>query len=237
MLRKISRWPERLIALVPQVDQPGYSSVVIEYLVPKEQGWAFRRWHRKLIGTARRSEGFVRADCHRPLRCGDGAVKWYAVIHFDRPDHLDQWISCRDREALLEAGRSIFETYKFKSFATGLEGWFSHQSGAELTSLGPPIWKQILSVVLGLYPIIMIQDYVFESLDLLDSWSPASAMLIKNLVTTCILTLFVMPLIARRLDFWLRPAHQGSPLNIEITGSVFVVAIMSLMVFIFNGVA
>jgi antibiotic biosynthesis monooxygenase (ABM) superfamily enzyme len=220
---------------LPNGDAAGYSSVVIEYLVPHDQRWAFRRWHGRLVHTAELSEGFIRADRHRPLHCKSGVLKWYSVIHFDRPEHLNGWLSSKSREQVLEAGRDIFKSYKFKSFATGLEGWFSHQSGTELDSLGPPAWKQILSVVLGLYPIIMVQDFVFQRLDLFDDWPPARAMLANNMITTCILTLVVMPLIVRLLDFWLQPAHQRASLRAEVVGAIFTILAMGIMVFVFDG--
>lgn len=211
-----------------------YSSVVIEYTVPQEKSWAFRKWHRGLVNAAQTFPGFIRADRHRPLHCQGGLLKWYSVVHFEQPEDLNRWLLSPKRDALLKLGRDLFKSYKFKSFETGLEGWFSHHSGNELTGLGPPAWKQILSVVLGLYPVIMIQDGVIDALDLMKNWDPASAMLVKNLITTCILTLVVMPLIMRSLDFWLQPAHRRASMRIEIVGATFTIAAMVAMVFVFS---
>lgn len=223
-----------LLAKAAEPEQVPYSSVVIEYTVPQEKSWAFRRWHRSLVNAAQSFPGFIRADRHRPLPCRGGVLKWYSVVHFEQPEDLNRWLLSSKREALLKLGRDLFKSYKFKSFETGLEGWFSHQSGNELTGLGPPAWKQILSVVLGLYPVIMIQDCVIDALDLMKNWDPASAMLVKNLVTTCILTLVVMPLILRTLDFWLQPAHRRASMRIEIVGATFTIAAMVAMVFVFS---
>ncbi|MGF1570628.1 MAG: hypothetical protein ACFCVD_21570 [Nodosilinea sp.] len=218
-------------------EQTTPSSVVIEYTVPQENSWAFRKWHWGLVRNARTFAGFVRADRHRPLTCQDGLLKWYSVIHFRHPEGLNQWLMSTQREAIFQKGRQVFQDYRFKSFETGLEGWFSPQAGAELRGLGPPAWKQILSVVLGLYPVIMIQDYVLEHLNLLEDWDPAPAMLVKNLITTCILTLVVMPVVVRRLGFWLQPAHRRAPVRIEVVGTAFAMAAMGLMVVVFNAVA
>jgi antibiotic biosynthesis monooxygenase (ABM) superfamily enzyme len=218
------------------LEQP-YPSVVIEYTVPRGKTWAFRSWHRRLVKAAQRSEGFLRADRYRPLAVQDDCLKWYTVMHFEQPQQLHRWLESSDREALLKAGRDIFKSYKFKSFETGLEGWFCDQSGEELTGLGPPAWKEILAVVLGLYPIIMVQGFVLERLDLFEDWDPASAMLVNNLITTCIFTLIVMPRIVRWLNFWLRPAHRRAPLQIEVIGTVVTVLAMAAMVYLFSEIA
>jgi antibiotic biosynthesis monooxygenase (ABM) superfamily enzyme len=237
MLRRLLEAANQYVNHWPEVDQSGYASVVVEYVVPREQRWAFRFWHGRLVRTAERAEGFVRADRYRPLNCQNGALKWHSVIHFDQPEHLSNWLSSPQREAVLQNGREIFKTYKFKSFETGLEGWFSHRAGAELDSLGPPAWKQILSVVLGLYPVIMVQDFLFSSLEIFEDWPPARAMLVNNLITTCILTLVVMPFIVRLLDFWLQPAHSRASIRSEIVGAVFAILAMGLMVFMFDELA
>jgi antibiotic biosynthesis monooxygenase (ABM) superfamily enzyme len=106
-----------------------------------------------------------------------------------------------------------------------------------LTGLGPPAWKEILAVVLGLYPIIMVQGFMLERLGLFESWDPASAMLANNLITTCILTLIVMPRIMRVLNFWLRPAHRHAPIQLEVVGTAVTPLAMAAMVYFFSEMA
>lgn len=212
-------------------------SVIIEYIVPSSKNWAFRSWHRRMVKTAQRSPGFLRADRYRPLAVQEGCLKWYTVLHFEQPDQLRDWLQSSDREALLKAGRDIFTSYKFTSFETGMQGWFSDQSGEELNGLGPPAWKEILAVVLGLYPIIMVQGFILERLGLFDDWDPASAMLANNLITTCVFTLVVMPRIVRWLNFWLRPAHRRASMGVEVVGTVVTVLAMAAMVYVFSEIA
>lgn len=209
-------------------------SVIIEYIVPSNKNWAFRSWHRRMVKTAQRTDGFLRADRYRPLAVQEGCLKWYTVLHFEQPDQLRQWLNSGDRDALLKAGRDIFTSYKFTSFETGMQGWFSNEAGEELNGLGPPAWKEILAVVLGLYPIIMVQGFILERLGLFEDWDPASAMLANNLITTCVFTLVVMPRIVRWLNFWLRPAHRRSSVGIELVGTAVTVLAMVAMVYFFN---
>jgi antibiotic biosynthesis monooxygenase (ABM) superfamily enzyme len=211
-----------------------YSSVVIEHIVPKGRDYLFKRWHRSLIKTAKQHEGFLRSDTCPPLPCYDNAVKWYSIIHFDTPEHLNAWIESEERKRVLKLGQDVFRHSRFKSFTTGLEGWFSERSRNEQTRLGPPAWKQILSVVVGLYPIIMVQSWLFQQLGIMQNWPLASAMLINNLITSTILTLVIMPIVVRLLSFWLRPAYRLVPIKIELSGVAIVAAAMLTMVIIFN---
>jgi uncharacterized protein len=212
-----------------------YSSLVTEYIAPKGKDFAFKSWHTRLVNRAKSHPGFMRIDLCPPLRCKDPVVKWYSIIHFDSPAHLDDWVGSIDRQELVEAGQQIFDAYRFKSFTTGLEGWFSNQwGGSERSSLGSPTWKQILTVVVGLYPIVMLQSKLFAAVGIFNSWSPASRMLVNNLITSSILSLVVMPFVTQRLDFWLQPVYLLSSRKNDLVGLFVVTTALGIMTILFD---
>lgn len=220
---------------MPNASEPqnAFASFVIEHVVPKGKGLAFRWWHANLTRSARQYEGFIRTDLCPPVKEGS-QLKWYSIIYFKSPEQLNRWLKSSERERLIESGRQVFKTYQFKSFSTGLEGWFSHQTGSEQMGLGPPAWKQNLAVVFGLYPVVMAQSWLFSQLGIMQDWSPALSMLINNLITSSILTWAVMPLVTRLLGFWLQPAHQPVPTQRNILGLFCIITVLGALVYAFN---
>jgi antibiotic biosynthesis monooxygenase (ABM) superfamily enzyme len=218
-------------------DEHFYSSFVVEYIVPAGQAAEslFRQWYSRLLKKASTYSGYTRTDLCPPLDCGDGVVKWYAIVHFRTPEELNLWLRSSDRRTLFEEGHSTFLAYRYKSFTTGLEGWFSAQAGGgEQHSLGPPPWKQVLAVVLGLYPTIVIQGMVFSALGIMEGWSMPTALVVNNLLTSSILTWVVMPRISQLLSFWLRPAYRLTALQTNLLGAGLVVVALGCMVSVFN---
>ncbi len=107
-------------------------------------------------------------------------------------------------------------------------------AGAEQHSLGPPLWKQVLAVVLGLYPTLMIQGMVFSALGIMQSWPMATSLVINNLITSSILTWAVMPHVSQILSFWLRPAYRLMVLQTDLIGAGLVFAALGFMASVFT---
>jgi uncharacterized protein len=218
-----------------QTDRLFYSSLVTEHIVPDVKDFSFRQWHHRLVDRVKGQPGFVRADLCPPLRCKDPVVKWYSILHFDSPQHLQDWVESPDRQDLVAAGQRVFSAYRFKSFTTGLEGWFSGElGGGERSSLAPPTWKQILAVVLGLYPVVMMQSKLVSAWGVFDDCLPEIAMLFNNLITSSILSLVVMPVVARRFRFWLQPAYQISSQKNDFIGAMMVATALIIMMIVFH---
>lgn len=216
----------------PVVSNPGqneansqafYSSLVMEHIVAIAAENAFERWQQELRETASHHVGFVRLDRCPGLVCDNDVVKHYTIIHFDSPEHLKQWIDSKQRQRLNQRGQQVFRAYRYKSFTTGLEGWFSRRaSGDENSNLGPPVWKQVLSVVLGLYPLIMLRLTFVPESAFPQSWSNSMVTLLATLATSSLLAIVVMPFITQLFSFWLYPAYRKSTVSIDLIGLAIV---------------
>jgi len=216
-------------------DQAFYSSLVVEHIVTKAKSKAFERWYKTLIQAASRHPGFVRADLNPPLPCEDDVVKWHSIVHFNSPENLNSWVSSSARKQIVENGQTILRAYRFKSFTTGLEGWFSERNReGEQSGLGPPVWKQILSVVFGLYPLVMVRIKLFPGTGVIGDWSPSAAMLLATLVTSAILAIAIMPTLTRLMGFWLYPAYRESRWKADVLGTIVMGLGLMFMVGIFD---
>ncbi|MFH7245840.1 MAG: hypothetical protein ACHWZW_23670 [Spirulina sp.] len=225
--------PQRATRRLPPHHKHFYTSSVMEYIVPEAKAVAFENWYGRMRQVVRYHSGFLRADLCTPLNCDDGVIKYYSIIHFASSSQLDLWLSSETRHQFFKEGESLFLAYRFKSFTTGLEGWFSLHGGSS-GSLGPPRWKQILSVVLGLYPTVMIQGMVFGALGIMQGWPLPTAMLVNNLITSTLLTWVVMPRVSKLLKFWLRPAYSLTPRHVDLVGAVVVLSLLAACVVLFN---
>jgi antibiotic biosynthesis monooxygenase (ABM) superfamily enzyme len=216
-----------------QPDQRANASRVIEHTVPRGKGLAFRRWHAKVIRTAWRFKGYIRTDLPPPLK-GQKQLKWYSIVHFDSPENLNAWLKSEEREAAINTEDHPVESYQFKSFTTGLEGWFSAKLGGEQMGLGLPAWKQNLAVVLGLYPTLMTQSVLLGALGIMKHLPHPSAMLLDNFISCSLLTWLVMPFVTRSLSFWLRPAAQPLPQKSNALGTAAVIGGLGALLVLFG---
>jgi antibiotic biosynthesis monooxygenase (ABM) superfamily enzyme len=212
------------------------ASLVVEHTVPTGEGLAFRWWHAKLVRKAKRFKGHIRTDLCAPVKGLQPGqpMKWYSIVHFESPQLLNQWMKSRDREALIKAGSKTFASYQFISFATGLEGWFSGQTGTEQSGLAPPAWRQNAAVILALYPTVILQSALFSALGLMQGWPLPSSMIVNNIITSSLLTWLLMPLVTRWLGFWLQPMPRPLALKTELLGAGIIGAALGLMVIVFN---
>lgn len=85
-----------------------YSSAVIEHIVPKAKAPAFQQWLQNLICHTQQFEGFVNAHLPPPLECKNDVLKWYLVMHFDSPAHLNAWLTAHDHKELMKSGQPFF---------------------------------------------------------------------------------------------------------------------------------
>lgn len=125
---------------------------------------------------------------------------WTTLNRFDSPAALDQWFSSDERKKLLEQSEQVVHSTEYQKVTTSFPGWFpSKNAGAK----GPPNWKTALLILLGLYPIVMLEirflNPVFSGLN------PALTNFIGNTLSVALTTWITMPLAIKAFSSWLFP--------------------------------
>jgi antibiotic biosynthesis monooxygenase (ABM) superfamily enzyme len=129
-----------------------------------------RRWQEAVNHAASVFAGYLGND----VAPGDGG-EWTVFYRFDSKPHLMTWLASPERAEVLSRGAHLFagawlesderkqllrEGERFREFAlhrisSPFGSWFAPPDGDE-EQAGPPNWKTGLSVLVGLYPTVVL---------------------------------------------------------------------------------
>jgi antibiotic biosynthesis monooxygenase (ABM) superfamily enzyme len=125
---------------------------------------------------------------------------WATVIRYDTTEHLEAWMKAPERKELLEESQAFIEREQRMQLATSFPGWVPIDP---MTGKGPPNWKTALLVILGLFPIVML-EMRFLSPTLASLGMHASLATFISISISVLGTTFVtMPLSIRWFGWWL----------------------------------
>ncbi len=104
--------------------------------------------------------------------------------------------------------RTRIGEFELKTVSGGLGAWFADQARAS-SAHAPQGWKMVLSVVLGLYPTVMLLSMTIGVVT--NRWGLALSMLIGNACSVSILQWGVMPVLTRLFKPWLQANDATQP--------------------------
>ncbi|MEU8828758.1 antibiotic biosynthesis monooxygenase [Streptomyces sp. NPDC048636] len=212
----------------PAEEPEGITAVISHEIRPGCEE-PFLRWQEKTLKAQEKYPGFMGSELFRPV---PGIQEhWVVVFRFDSREHLDHWLESDTRKKLLNEGGRYFTHYDVRKIGSPFSGWFRFGEGADQGI--PPNWKQAMSVVLALYPTVMVLNLtVGVGLD--DAGVPGyAALFIGNTLSVSILTWVLMPLVNRALAFWLLPGRAHT-LRVHVAGAALVALCYGLLVLIFG---
>jgi len=205
-------------------------TAVISHDVKPGRERDFVSWQDKILKAQERYPGFMGSELFAPV---EGIQdRWVVVFRFDTREHLDQWLKSDVREKLLAEGRDYFAGYEVREIASAFSGWFRFGAGEQAGV--PPNWKQAMSVLLALYPTVMVLNLT-AGRALTDAGVPGYlGLFISNVLSVAILTWFMMPLVVNRaLAFWLAPDRPRSR-RVDMTGAAVVTVCYAALVALFG---
>ncbi|MFA5504614.1 MAG: antibiotic biosynthesis monooxygenase [Vulcanimicrobiota bacterium] len=157
-----------------------------------------------------------------------GQDEWVTLLRFDNTEHLEQWLASPQRRELLDELEDLVEEIRQCRVASSFPGWIpAAPSDAEQ----PANWKVTMLVVVGLFPLVMLQiKYVNPWL--LDALPLAPGTMLANIGSAILISYLTMPVCIRLFGWWLYPADENTrTVSIRGTLAVLVVYLLEVLVF------
>ncbi|MGW6143818.1 antibiotic biosynthesis monooxygenase [Streptomyces sp. NPDC055144] len=188
----------------------------------------FEHWQEKVLREQEKYPGFMGTEFFRPV---EGIQDhWVVVFRYDTREHLDAWLDSSRREHLLKEGRDYFASYDVRKVGTAFGGWFRFGAGEE--EKVPPNWKQAMTVVLALYPTVMVLNLTVGHEFAVLGVPGYLGLFFSNVLSVSILSWLLMPLVNRALAFWLRPGRTRT-VRVDVAGAALVALCWALTILIF----
>ncbi len=205
------------------------SAVVVQRVPVALADW-FMEWQRGVTGAAEGFAGYRDTDIYPPADSQRG--EWVVVIHFVDEKSLQEWLGSSVRAQWVEKLRAQVGDFELKALPGGFGPWFAGLAHGE-EGAPPPSWKMALTVLLSLYPTVMVLT-LFPG-PYMQPLGLAWAMLISNVLSVCILQWAVMPVLNSLLASWLK-ANSEQQRAFSIGGLFLILALLAGLALLFRRV-
>jgi uncharacterized protein len=177
---------------------PRVSTIIVQS-VPPDRVQNFLECQRGLTQAAEGFPGYKGSELYPPA--DDKSQEWVGIVHFIDAESLERWINSPVRADWVKKLRAEIGDFRLKTLPSGFGAWFA---GLETGPDGgpPPSWKIAMTVLLGLYPTVMVLALVVGRF--LSPLGLAFAMLISNILSVSLTQWVVIPPIMKVLGPWLR---------------------------------
>jgi uncharacterized protein len=198
---------------------PNVTEVIFSKIKPGMDS-TYREWAVRIQAAQARYAGYQGMYLQPPTE-KDGL--WTTIIRFDTSEHLQAWMDAPERAGLLSESKAFIEQEQLMRLATSFPGWVPINP---LTGKGPPNWKTALLVVLGLFPIVMLEMRFLSPILTGLGMHASLATFVGNCISVAATTFITMPLFIRWFGWWLfNDKGQGW---IEWAGSLLLLVLFAI---------
>ena len=202
--------PETNIAARPE-------TVVTEVILSKIKPGMddrYREWSVRIQHAQAQYPGYRGMYLQPPTTPGG---RWTTLMRYDTTENLEAWMASPERAALLKESEEFIEHEELTRLATSFPGWVPIDPE---TGKGPPNWKTSLLVLLGLFPIVMLQMKYLSPILAALGMHASLATFISNTISVFLTSFATMPLFITWFGWWLFPKAEKSESTITLKGCV-----------------
>lgn len=154
--------------------------------------------------------------------------RWTTLVRYDTAEHLEAWMAAPERAELLKESKAFIEHEELTRIATSFPGWVPIDPE---TGKGPPNWKTSLLVLLGLFPIVMLEMKFLGKIPGWQAMNFSFATFLENAISVFLTSFATMPLFIIWFGWWLFPKEDTAATNLKgcaILAVVFAIEVAAL---------
>jgi len=181
----------------------GSGSDVTEVIFSKvKAGMAdqFRGWAQRIQSAQAGYPGYLGMYLQAPQGGGDG--HWVTILRYDSASHLEAWMNSRQRADLLAESKQFMEREELIRITSSFPGWVPVDP---VSGQAPPNWKTAMLVLLGLYPIVMLELRLLNPVVSALGIHGALGTFIGNSISVALTSFLTMPWLVQTFNWWLFP--------------------------------
>lgn len=185
---------------------------------------SYREWAARMQAEQAKYPGY-KGTFLQPPDQPDGF--WTTIMRFDSAAHLEAWMQAPERQTMLAESKNFIEHEQLTQLATSFPGWVPIDIA---TGQGPPDWKTSLLVLLGLFPIVMLQMR-FLNPPLAQLGLPtALAIFLGNVASVLAISFLTMPLFVRWFRWWLFPSEHVKATSMRGMGILLLLFTLEIII-------
>ena len=197
---------------------------MVSHAVRAQDEDAFVEWQQRLAEAERVAPGHLGTELLRPVPGVQD--EWVVVTRFTGEAELEAWLESEPRRRLLHDGER-FRDFRLQRVGTSFGSWFPTEDGVA----APASWKTALSVLVGLYPTVVLLTLGISAL-----WPTGplwASLLVGNVLSVGLLTWVVMPVVTWALAFWLEPTPGTRGARTDVLGTVAALVFLAVAAGVF----
>jgi len=187
---------------------------------------AYREWAARIEAAQARCPGYRGMFLQPPDEEGG---MWTTIIRFKSAPQLEMWINAPERKSLLQESKAFIEHEQLTRLATAFPGWVPVDP---MTGKGPPNWKTAMLVLLGLFPVVMLELRFLNPVISRFGLHASLATFIGNTLSVAATSFITMPLFVRWFGWWLfsadAPTRRVTSKGVAILVVLFALEVAAL---------
>ena len=205
-----------------EIREAGQDGGVVEVIVTKVKPGKeadYRAWETRIQQAQSKFPGYLGSYVQPAM---SPEVGWTTLMRFESSDKLENWLKSEERAALVAEAEPLIDYVHLQRVDTSFPGWFPTDPA---TNKGPPNWKAAMLVLLGLFPIVMLETRFLSPL--LHMLNSSLSMFIGNVISVALTTWLTMPLFIKAFGWWLFPKGKASEGRINLLGTAILFALFA----------